>query len=121
MKTNNDIQDKRLRDLFKEMILENPSENFNANLLSRIKKEVQKEKRRNQWITCGQIAAGIGGIIFLPGLTLYLCSLLLPGFSFSFPTLNIKFEPMIFTVGLSVLLLLIADVLFRQHIHSGKP
>jgi hypothetical protein len=118
MKTDNDIQDKLLADLFNEITIENPSEDFSANLLTRIAEEVRKEKRKAKWITCGQIAAGVGGIICLPGVALYLCTLLLPGFSFSLPTLNLKFEPMIFMIGLSVLLLLMVDTLFRKYIHS---
>jgi hypothetical protein len=120
MKTDNELQDKLFDDLFGGMILENPTEDFTKNLLFRIKKEAAREKRKSQWMIIGQIAAGISGIILLPGLALYLCSLLFPGFSFSFTVLqmNVEFEPMILIIGFSVLLLLISDTLLRKYTHS---
>ncbi|MDR0866182.1 MAG: hypothetical protein LBO74_14805 [Candidatus Symbiothrix sp.] len=122
MKTDNDIQDKLLNDLFGEMVLETPSEGFTQKLLFRIEKEAAREKRKARWMITGQIAAGICSIVLLPGLALYLCSLLFPGFSYSFtwPPMKVEFDPVIFIIGFPVLLLLILDTLFRKQAHSGK-
>jgi hypothetical protein len=114
METNNKIPDQWLNELFKKIPLENLSETFLENLMNKIEKEAIKEKRKNQWTTIGQIAVGIACILLLPGLALYLCSLLFSGFSI--PVIHIRFDPMALTVGASVLLLLITDVLVKRKI-----
>jgi O-antigen/teichoic acid export membrane protein len=116
MKTDNDIYDKQLKELFGKMHRVDPSIGFTENLLSKIEKETKKEKRKNQWITIGSAAAGVIGILLIPGLTFYWGAFFIPGFSS--PKMNIHFDPIIVAIGFSVLLLLIADILVRKHFHS---
>jgi protein-S-isoprenylcysteine O-methyltransferase Ste14 len=84
-------------------------------LLSRIEKEVLCEKRKRQWMLVGQIAAGVSGILIVPALVIYLCTMYLPGFSFSFPKMHLNFDPNLIIIGFSILLLLVTDSLFRMH------
>jgi len=123
MKANKEIPKKLLNDLFNEIHLESPSENFSINLMKRIELESVKAKKRKQWISGLQIAAGIAGIFLLPRLAVYLCTLLIPDFSisFGFPEITLGgFNPIIMTIGCAVLFLLIMDTLFRKYILSKK-
>ncbi|GHT07777.1 hypothetical protein FACS189432_00330 [Bacteroidia bacterium] len=122
MNTNKNISDKQLRKVFKETTLAVPSSGFMENLMLRIEKEAVKEKKKRSWMVYGQIAAGVSGMILLPALTLYLCSLFVPGFSFSFsfPVINLNFDTNLIVIGIAVLFLLMADTLFRKHKHSKK-
>jgi hypothetical protein len=116
------ISDKQMQKVFKEVSLNTPSFDFMENLMLRIEKEAAKEKKKKFWITFGQIASGIAAMILLPALTIYLFSIFIPEFtfSFSFSKINLNFDANLITIGLAVLLLLMADTLFRKHIHSKK-
>ena len=109
----------RLRELFKAIPLEEPSPDFTSGLLSRIEKEaLRANKIRERWIIAGQVAAGIFGTLILPALAIYLCTIYLPGFSFTFPKINWHFDPNLLAIGFSVLTLLILDTLFRMYMAS---
>ena len=120
MKANKDIEEKLLEDLFNEIPLENPSENFSVNLMKQIEIETVKAKKQKQWISRLQIAAGIASIFILPQFAIYLCTLLIPGFSFHFTKITLDFNPIIVTIGCAILFLLIMDALLRKHISSKK-
>jgi len=118
MNTNKNISENKLRELFGEIPFDEPSQDFIPNLLSRLEKEVVREKRKRQWTVVGQVAAGIFGILILPILTIYLCTIFLPGFSFTFSFPKIHFDLNLLTTGFAILLLLIIDTLFRMHISN---
>jgi hypothetical protein len=107
---------------FMEMPLEKPSSNFTENLLCRLEKEIIKEKRKKKVLTVLQWAVSIISIFYIPGLTTYLCTIFIPGFSFSFSFIlaKIHIEPLILSAGFSVLLLLIADTLLRKYSLSKR-
>ena len=116
MNTNKNITESKLRELFGEIPFEEPSPDFMENLLSRIEKEaVAMENRKRFRTIAGQVAAGIFGIFILPALVIYLCTIFLPGFTFSFPKIHLHLDPNILVIGFSVWMLLIIDVLFRTH------
>jgi len=115
MKANKEFENNSLDKLFKEISLESPSEKFAENLMKKVEKEAIKEKRRALWVTIGQLAASIIGILSVPGLTFYFCNLFLPDFSFS--NMNLYIDPKIILMGCAVLFLLIMDTLIRQRTH----
>ncbi|MCL1932987.1 MAG: hypothetical protein FWF53_04125 [Candidatus Azobacteroides sp.] len=115
MKTNKNLSEDKLQELFNKIPVEEPTPDFMENLLLRIEKEALREKKRQQWITAGQIAASLSGILILPALAVYLCTIFLPGFSFSFPKIHLHFDPKLVAIGFSILMLLILDTLFRMH------
>jgi len=116
MNTDKNITEDKLRELFGEISFEEPSPDFMGNLLSRIEKEaVALEKRKRLWTVVGQVAAGIFGIFILPALVIYLCTIFIPGFTFTFPKINLHFDPTLLAVGFSVLMLLILDTLLRTY------
>ena len=115
MNTNKPILGKKLSELFREIPLDNPSPDFAEKLLIRIEKEVLQEKRKQQWLVVGQVAAGIASILLLPALVLYLCTIFLPDFSFALPKIRLDIDKNILVIGFSVLILLIIDALFRMH------
>jgi len=117
MNTNNSISEHKLRELFSKIPFEEPAPDFMVNLLSRIEKEVVlRENRKRRWTIVGQIAAGVFGILILPALAIYLCTIFLPRFSFNFPEIHLHFDSNLLVIGFSILMLLIADVLFRMHL-----
>ena len=116
MKTNKTISEDKLRELFSQTPFDDPTPDFTENLLLRIEKEALHEKRKQLWITAGQIAAGIFGIIALPAFAIYLCTIFLPDYSFSFPKINLNLDPKLVTIGFSILILLIIDTLLRMRI-----
>ena len=116
MKTNRNISEETLHEVFSKFTFDEPAPDFMENLLQRIEKEAASmEKRKQLWTIVGQVAAGIFGIIILPALTVYLCTIYLPGFSFSFPKMELDFNINILTIGFATLLLLILDTLFRMY------
>jgi hypothetical protein len=115
MKIDNDIYDKQLKNLFEAVHLESPSTGFTENLMRKIEKEVGKEKRKNKCLAICGLAASSIGILLAPVFAFYLSSRFIPEFSFSFPEMNIHFDPIILIIGFSILLLLMADTLFRKH------
>jgi hypothetical protein len=122
MNISKNISDKQLQKVFKETALDTPSSDFIENLMMRIEKEALQAQKKKKWMIYGQIAAGVFGMIFLPALTLYLCQLFIPEFSFTFslPKIDLHFDPNLIAIGIAVLLLLMADTLFRKHIHAKK-
>ena len=116
MNTNKNISEDKLRELFKEIPLNEPSPDFMTNLLLRVEKEtLRKNKVRERWTIVGQIAAGIFGILILPALTIYLCTIFFPDFSFSFPKIQLHFDSNLLVISFSILLLLILDALLRMY------
>ena len=116
MNTNKNISEDKLSELFSGISFDEPSPDFMENLLQRIEREtIVSEQKKHWWITVGQVAAGILGILVLPALTIYLCTLYLPDFSFSLPEIHLDFDINLLTIGFSVLMLLIIDTLFRMH------
>jgi hypothetical protein len=118
MDTNKNISDSLLHELFSRVPIDEPSPDFMERMLRRIEKEALREKRKQQWMLVGQIAAGLSGIFILPALAIYLCTIFFSdySFSFSFPEIHMNFDPNLVTIGFSVLLLLIIDTLFRKQI-----
>ena len=106
--------DNDLENLFREIRLETPSPGFTEKLSFRIEKEIQKKEKKRKWTTAGQIAAGVLGMIASVFGTLYWQS----EFTFSFLKPDISFDPLVWIIGLTILLLLIGDSLFRKYIHS---
>jgi hypothetical protein len=120
MDTNRNMPEDELSKLFKEIPFDEPSPDFMGNLMMRIEKEVAREKRKYRWLTAGQIAASLSGMLVLPALAIYLCTLFLPGYSFSFPKIHVDFSANLIVIGIAVLLLLIFDTLFRTRAANQK-
>jgi hypothetical protein len=120
MNNNDQSTDNKLRDLFKEMPLEEPSLNFTENLICRIEKESIKQKRKKIVLNLLPIAVSILSLLCLPGLVIYLCTIYIPGFSFSITIPEIRFDPTILSIGITVLFLLVSDTLLRKYIRNKK-
>jgi hypothetical protein len=118
MKTDKIISEKQLRETIGRIPLENPSSGFMESLMTKIEKESLRKKRKRNWAVFGQIAAGIAGMILLPGLALYLCLTFIPDFSFSFTPEKFRIEPKIILTGACILFLLITDSLLRKYIRK---
>ncbi|GHT61058.1 hypothetical protein FACS189451_02310 [Bacteroidia bacterium] len=119
MNNNKTISDKQLKDLFKQFTLDAPSPDFMEKLMSKVESEARKQARKQQWIPFLQMAAGILAVVLFPALYIYF---FVPDFFalFSLPQLNLKFDPTFTLIGFAVLLLLVADTLFRQHYFSKR-
>ena len=111
--TDNNSQNQLLETLFREIRLETPSPDFTEKLTFRIEKEIRKKERKQKWITVGQITGGIFSMIASALGILYWQS----EFTFSFLEKNLSFDPLIWVIGLAVLLVLMGDSLFRKYIH----
>jgi hypothetical protein len=120
MNVNKNISDSQLRELFKEVTLDNPSFRFTEKLMAKIEKEAVKEKNRKKRLSYGLLATGIASMILLPTLAIYVYGLFVPefAFSFSFPQIHLHFDANLIAIGFAVLLLLVADTLYRKHLHS---
>lgn len=109
-----EISDNKLRKLFKEIALDTPSPDFTKNLMGKIEKEAQIARKRGTFLVFLQVAAGVLSMILLPALVIYACKFFMPEFSFSFSKINLHFDTNLIVIGFSVLLLLIADTLYRK-------
>jgi hypothetical protein len=103
-----------LKNLFREIRIETPSPGFTQKMTFRIEQEIRKKERQQQWISILQIAAGMLGIIAVASGALYWKI----GFVLSFPKLNLSVDPLIWIIGLAILLVLIGDSLLRKWWHS---
>jgi len=118
MNNNKTILDKQLKDIFKQISLDSPSPVFMENLMTKVESEAQKQARRQKWIPLLQMSAGILAMVLFPGLYIYF---FVPDFFSLFtPRFNLKFDSTIILIGFTVLFLLVADSLFRQHYFSRR-
>jgi polyferredoxin len=119
MNNNKNISDKQLKDVFKQISLDSPSPAFMKNLMIKVESEAKKQERKQQWISILQMAAGILAMVLLPGLYIYF---FVPNFFsiISLSHINLKFDPTITLIGFTVLFLLVADSLLRQHYFSKR-
>ncbi|GHT68912.1 hypothetical protein AGMMS50239_34870 [Bacteroidia bacterium] len=119
MNNNKTISDKQLKDLFKQITLNSPSPGFMENLMTKVESEAQKQAKKQKWIPFLQMAAGVLAILLFPGLYIYF---FIPDFLslFTLSHFSLKFDPTITLIGFTVLLLLVADTLFRQHYFSKR-
>jgi hypothetical protein len=108
------ISNSRLRETFQNIPIESLSAGFVENLMSKIEKEAVRKQKQQKLIVFLQVVAGIGSILLLPVLTIRLCNIFIPGFSFSFADINIHFDTNYIVIGLAVLLLLLIDSLFGK-------
>ncbi|MDR3061403.1 MAG: hypothetical protein LBU57_04745 [Dysgonamonadaceae bacterium] len=117
----------KLKELFHEIKMEKPSEDFMKNLMLRIEKKVTAQKKRKVILSYLSIAAGIACIIFVPALIIYflkieITPILLPNIFSEVATVfkNFSINPNIVGLGLVVLLLLLGDSVFRKYFVNGK-
>ncbi|MDR3218871.1 MAG: hypothetical protein LBU22_07820 [Dysgonamonadaceae bacterium] len=113
-----EISDNKLRELFNGIALDTPTPDFTINLMEKIEKEAQIARKRKNGLVFLQMTAGALSMILLPALVIYLCKLFIPEFSFSFPKINLHFDTNLIVIGFSILLLLIADTLYRKYTQS---
>lgn len=118
----------RLRGLFQEMKLDEPSIDFESRLMQSIHAITEKQTQKEP-ISAKNILAIIGavlGILSIPAAILWWLGFsikpdikpLETDFSFSIPTMNIS--PSIISVASVCLLLLVADMLIRRRIWEKK-
>ncbi|MDR1886392.1 MAG: hypothetical protein LBQ70_00615 [Prevotellaceae bacterium] len=120
MNRNKTVSDNKLRELFKKIPPENLSSGFKESMMAAIEKEAARQRRKKSRIVVLQILSGISGMLLLPLLTVRLCNLFVPEFAFSFSDVNIDFGSNSIVIGLAVLLLLTADVLYGKHLARNR-
>jgi hypothetical protein len=115
MNKNRIIYYSQLRELFRKIPQESLSSEFMEKLMVEVKKEAARKKQAQKQAAALPLLAGISSMFLFPLLALYLCNLFMPGFSFSFADMHLRFNPDAAIVGLAILLLLIIDSLYRTH------
>ncbi|MDR1898192.1 MAG: hypothetical protein LBR10_15555 [Prevotellaceae bacterium] len=115
MKTNKNISENNLTELFQKVTLESPSSDFSEKLVLRLEKEIVKARKKEKLLAAGQLAMEISSMLLVPFLTIYLCDLLIPEFTFSWHPPEMDFNPNLIVTGISVLFLLIVDMLFIKY------
>ena len=118
---NNDSPDQLLEKLFRETRLETPSSGFTEKMNIRIEKEIRKKEWKRKWAPVGQIAAGVFSMIASAVGILYWQSKFLFSIlktEISFFKNDISFDPLVWVIGLAVLLVLLSDSLIRKYTHS---
>lgn len=127
MKTNDND---KLKSLFQEMKLDEPSVGFESRLMQQIHivaaEKSRQEVRTNKVQTILAIIGGIAGILGIPAFIFWLLGwsfktdiqLIKHDFTFSMPYL--KLDPFIVTIACVILLLLVSDTLIRKRIGENK-
>jgi hypothetical protein len=113
------ISDKQLRRLLQQVAPDVPSPAFMEKLMANVESEARKQARRQKWIAAWQLPAGILLLLLGPGAYVYF---FVPDFFpfFARLFLHLKPDPTVMLIGCTVLLLLVADLLFRQHYFRRK-
>ena len=105
-----------LKDMFREIKLENTSVDFMKNLMVCVEKEAIKQRHKKQIYSCLGIAAGIIGIVGIPALILFLFKIDISiNLNMSNVFRGITIKPFYIVFSLIILLLLIGDSLLRKH------
>lgn len=124
MKTDKQIDDSYLSNIFKDVSIEEVSSGFTDKLMKRIEVATVREKKKNQRISILWIAVGIIGILLVPAIIFYFwpTPIIDQVSDISLPSIDFDFNPYVLTMGLSTLFLLVGDILLRRHhFHkSGK-
>lgn len=116
----------KLRSLFQEVKLDEPSADFESHLMKHIHIAAAKQTKRRGLKSILAIAGGIMGMLGIPAFIFWKL-----GFAFepelkpveidlTFTMPEMKFDPLIISIAFVVLLLLISDTLIRRRIWEKK-
>lgn len=116
----------KLRSLFQEMKLNEPSAGFESRLMQRVHIAEKKKSRKINLKSIMAVFSGIIGILGIPTLIFYLSGaftktdLQLSKYQFKPSLPEIHFDPLIISIASVALLLLISDTLIRKRIWEKK-
>ena len=111
----------KLKNMFHEVRMENPSADFMENLMLRVEKEALAKRKKKYILNYLAVASGIAGIFLIPALIFHffdiqIKTIKLPNFSLEIQSIfeNLSIDPMIIGLGVVVLLLLLGDSILRK-------
>ncbi|NDV96639.1 hypothetical protein D0T84_17220 [Dysgonomonas sp. 521] len=116
----------RLKGLFQEMKLDEPSSGFESRLMQRVHVVAAKKSRRQNIKSIIAITCGIIGILGIPAFIFWRLGLSLKtemqdvGSTLSFSMPSIDFNPFVVSVACVGVLLFISDTLIRRHIREKR-
>lgn len=116
----------RLKSLFQEIKLDEPSVGFESKLMQRIHIVEKKRSRQKNLRSILAIAGGVIGLLGIPALIFWALKVFLKielqpiktNFDLTIP--NIQIDPFIVSIASVALLLLIGDTLIRRRIWEKK-
>jgi hypothetical protein len=121
------VQDKdKLRSLFQEVKLDEPSVDFESRLMEHVRIAAAKQTKRRSLKSTLAIVGGIIGMLGIPALIFRIFGLVFKpelkplkiDQAFTMP--EMEFDPLIISITCVVLLLLIGDTLIRRRIWEKK-
>ena len=116
----------KLKSLFQEIKLDEPSTDFESRLMQRVHIVAAKQNRKRSIISILSITFGIVGILGIPTLIFWLLGLPLKediqsmGSNITFKVPSVGFNPFVVSVACVGVLLLISDSLIRRRIKEKK-
>lgn len=116
----------RLKSLFQEIKLDEPSTDFESRLMQRVHIVAAKQNRKRSIISILSITFGIVGMLGIPTLIFWLLGLPLKegiqsmGSNITFNIPSVGFNPFVISVACVGVLLLISDSLIRRRIKEKK-
>ena len=116
----------RLKSLFQEIKLDEPSTDFESRLMQRVHIVAAKQNRKRSIISILSITFGIVGMLGIPTLIFWLLGLPLKegiqsmGANITFNVPSVGFNPFVVSVACIGVLLLISDSLIRRRIKDKK-
>ena len=116
----------RLKSLFQEIKLDEPSTDFESRLMQRVHIVAAKQNRKRSIISILSITFGIVGMLGIPTLIFWLLGLPLKegiqsmGSNITFNITSVGFNPFVVSVACVGVLLLISDSLIRRRIKEKK-
>lgn len=110
----------KLRSLFQEIKLDEPSAAFESMLMKQVHIVVEKKRKKQKAGTIISIFMAITGMLAIPTLILWYLGFTLADteIKLTIPTLN--FDPYVVSIACTTLLLLISDTLIRKRIWEKK-
>jgi len=116
----------RLKSLFQEMKLDEPSSDFESRLMQRVHIVAAKKSRKSYIKSIIAIMGGITGMFGIPALIFWLLGLSFKaemqdlGTTLSFSMPSIDFNPFVVSVACVGVLLFISDTLIRRKMREKK-
>lgn len=116
----------KLKSLFQEVKLDEPSADFESRLMKHVHMAAAKQTKKKSLRSTLAIAGGVMGMLGIPAFIFWMFGLLIKpelkpieiDFTLTMP--EMKFDPLIISIACVVLLLLISDTLIRRRIWEKK-
>ena len=118
----NTHDDDKLKSLFQDINLDEPSAGFEDRLMLQVHHVAARQKRRNRVVSVLSIIGGIIAAVGIPAIIFHLYGLTIDkdSFAIDYTIPHMQFDPLMLSIAGAALFLLVVDLLIRKRIWEKK-